>query len=225
MSNLPTQSPTPVEFGERGIIPKSMGDLMQFAEIAAKSKIAPAGMDTPEKIFVCCVFGAENGLSPMQAMRSIIVVNNMPSWRGDAALALALRSGQMLSYDSGFEGEGENRAAFFESMRSGWKAPKRTLFTAADAKRAGLWGKAGPWTQYPQRMMRYRALGFHLRDNYPDVLMGITITEEVADMPAAPRAVVNENNRPTPLLEDLEEATTETPANVADVIEHANEGV
>ncbi len=187
MSNLPTQIPTPVEFGERGIIPKSMGDLMQFAEIAARSKIAPAGMDTAEKIFVCCVFGAENGLSPMQAMRSIIVVNNLPSWRGDAALALALRSGAMLSYDSGFEGEGENRAAFFESMRAGWKAPKRTLFTAADAKRAGLWGKAGPWTQYPQRMMRYRALGFHLRDNYPDVLMGITITEEVADIPTRSR--------------------------------------
>lgn len=196
----------PFEFGERGIILRSVADLMEFATIAHKSKLAPAGMDTPEKIFICCQFGAENGMGPMQSLRCIVVINNMPAWRGDAALALALRRpGVMLSCSKGFEGEKEDRAAYFESTRRGWAQPKRTVFSIASAKRAGLWGKAGTWTTYPDRMMYYRALGFHLRDNYPDVLMGLSIAEEVADIPAAtertekPAIVAND-----PLLIEVE---------------------
>jgi hypothetical protein len=51
----------------------------------------------------------------------------------------------------------------------------------ADAKRAGVWGKAGPWTQYPKRMLGIRARSFALRDVFPDVLGGLDIREEVED--------------------------------------------
>lgn len=33
-----------------------------------------------------------------------------------------------------------------------------STFTAEDARRAGLWGKLGPWSQYPVAMMRARAI-------------------------------------------------------------------
>jgi hypothetical protein len=57
-------------------------------------------------------------------------------------------------------------------------------FSVADAKRAGLWGKSGPWTQYPRRMLQLRARGFALRDAFPDVLKGLVTAEEAQDYPA-----------------------------------------
>ena len=53
----------------------------------------------------------------------------------------------------------------------------------ADAKRAGLWGTPGPWTQYPTRMMLLRARAFAYRDAFPDVLKGIRVVEEEQDAP------------------------------------------
>src|SRR5206468_516947 len=53
----------------------------------------------------------------------------------------------------------------------------------ADAKKAKLWNKVGPWTEYPQRMLQMRARGFGARDGYPDVLRGLISAEEAADIP------------------------------------------
>tara|TARA_R110002020_G_scaffold37892_1_gene114463 strand:- start:30 stop:494 length:465 start_codon:yes stop_codon:yes gene_type:complete len=51
------------------------------------------------------------------------------------------------------------------------------------AKKAKLWGKPGPWTQYPARMLQVRARAMALRDQFADVLSGIHIGEEVRDIP------------------------------------------
>jgi hypothetical protein len=57
-----------------------------------------------------------------------------------------------------------------EAMRFG-------RFTVSDAKTAQLWGKGGPWTQYPMRMLKFRARSFLLRDVYGDALKGIISAE------------------------------------------------
>jgi hypothetical protein len=54
-----------------------------------------------------------------------------------------------------------------------------------DAKRASLWGKSGPWTQYPKRMLQLRARGFALRDAFPDILRGLVTAEEAQDYQTA----------------------------------------
>jgi hypothetical protein len=51
----------------------------------------------------------------------------------------------------------------------------------ADAKRAGLLGKAGPWAQYPARMLALRARGFALRNAFADALRGLITAEEAQD--------------------------------------------
>jgi hypothetical protein len=56
-------------------------------------------------------------------------------------------------------------------------------FSQADAQKAGLWGKSGPWTQYPKRMLQMRARGFALRSQFADALAGLITREEAEDMP------------------------------------------
>jgi hypothetical protein len=54
-------------------------------------------------------------------------------------------------------------------------------FTVADAKKAQLWGKQGPWSQYPSRMLKFRARSFLLRDQFGDALKGMLSREEAGD--------------------------------------------
>jgi hypothetical protein len=82
-----------------------------------------------------------------------------------------------------FEGEGTpNPIAVCVAKRKGRK-PVVAKFSVEDAKRAGLWGKQGPWSAYPKRMMQMRARGFALRDAFPDVLKGLITAEEAQDYP------------------------------------------
>jgi hypothetical protein len=76
----------------------------------------------------------------------------------------------------------EGDTAICVAKRRGRK-PVTAKFSVDDAKRAGLWGKQGPWTQYPKRMLQMRARGFALRDAFPDVLKGLITSEEAMDFP------------------------------------------
>src|SRR5690606_26021257 len=54
--------------------------------------------------------------------------------------------------------------------------------SVADAKAADLWGKVGPWKEYPFRMLRFRARSFALRDTFGDALRGLLSAEEAQDI-------------------------------------------
>ena len=86
----------------------------------------------------------------------------------------------------------------------------------ADAKRAGLAGKSGPWTQYPRRMLQMRARGFALRDAFPDLLRGLVTAEEAMDYPTPtpPREPVQVQVRPKfePTPTDAEPEVPDAPA-------------
>jgi RecT family len=72
----------------------------------------------------------------------------------------------------------KTRTSICQVLRSGRSDPITRSFSVEDAKRAGLWQKPGPWTDYPDRMLMMRARAFALRDAFPDVLMGLYIREE-----------------------------------------------
>lgn len=127
--------------------------------------------------FVAMQAGAEIGLSPMQSIQNIAVINGKPGIYGPAALALVEASGKLTDLEEMVEGQGDQRAAVIVITRVGRK-PRTFKFSVADAKRAELWGKKGPWSQYPDRMLIARARGFALRDVFPDVLLGCTHTIE-----------------------------------------------
>jgi hypothetical protein len=67
--------------------------------------------------------------------------------------------------------------------RKGDPEPIARTFSIEQATRARLIGKAGPWTEYPDRMLRMRARAFALRDAFPDVLKGLRPVEELQDIP------------------------------------------
>jgi hypothetical protein len=127
--------------------------------------------------------GAEIGLPPMQAIQRIAVVNGRPTIWGDAIPALLLSRGFKLN--EFIDGTGEKRKAVCELTRPDG-ADLTRWFSVDDAKQAGLWGKIGPWKQYPDRMLQMRARGYAARDGAADVLAGLYISEEVQDIDPRP---------------------------------------
>jgi hypothetical protein len=181
----------------RGFAPATLTEAIQFSDMLASSSMVPkAYQGKPQDILVCVQWGYEMGLAPMQALQNIAVINGKPSVYGDAAMALVQASSVCEDVEEYFEGEGTtNPVAVCVAKRKGRK-PVTAKFSVEDAKRAGLWGKQGPWQAYPKRMMQMRARGFALRDAFPDVLKGLITAEEAQDYPdeAKPRPVAKPAN-------------------------------
>jgi hypothetical protein len=168
----------------RGLALATMAEAMSFAGMVAKSDFAPKDFKgKPESCLLAIQHGSEVGLSPMQSLQSIAVINGRPTIWGDAALALVIGSPVCEYVRETVDGEGEAMVATCEAKRRGYEKPSFVRFSVADAKKAGLWGKDGPWTQYSRRMLQMRARGFALRDAFPDVLKGLVTAEEAQDYP------------------------------------------
>jgi len=164
-------------FDSQGIKITGISDLERWCKIVAASQLAPKGISSPQAIAVAIQAGMELGLGPMQALQSIAVINGRPTIYGDTALGLVKRHKDFLDH---VEPEPVDGVATVISKRRGCSDIKRT-YSVDDAKRAGLWGKSGPWTTNPNRMLQLRARSFALRDQFPDVLRGVGIAEEVRD--------------------------------------------
>ena len=191
----------PINFGEQGVQLASLEDAFRFANAVAASGFAPRGMEKPEAILVAIQLGAELGLTPMSALQNIAVINGRPAIYGDAALALVRSSGLLEVFREEEIGEAgkDTQGVKVTAKRKGFDEASET-FTVADAKLAKLWAKSGPWTDYPKRMLKFRARGFILRDLFGDVLKGLRTMEEVRDTP-------NEINV-TPLAEKVSRGLT-----------------
>lgn len=177
---------SPINFGSQGVQLASLEDAYRFANAIVASGFAPKGMEKPESVLVAIQLGAELGLTPMAALQNTAVINGRPAIYGDAALALVRASGLLTAYKEEEIGEpGSDGHGYRVTATRGDQTTVET-FTMSDAKRAKLVGKPGPWTEYPKRMLRFRARGYVLRDLFGDILKGLRTVEEARDIPAEP---------------------------------------
>jgi len=184
------EAPRPIiPVGTNGLILQDMESLWRFSTAVAKSGLAPKGIQTAEAVFVAVQMGLEVGLSPMCALQNIAVINGRPALWGDAQLAVVRGTGELEMFVEWYEAGGKQLArnpdnfddtttAVCKLKRRGY-SPREISFSVADAKRAGLWQKEGPWRQYPGRMLRMRARAFALRDEFGDALRGMRAAEEL----------------------------------------------
>ena len=162
------------------LAPQTIEEALKFAEMLSKSNLVPKDFQgNSGNILVAVQWGAELGLQPMQSMQNIAVINGRPSLWGESVIAL-VKASPLCEY---VIEEVTDNGATCKVKRKGELEQVR-YFTVDDAKKANLWGKQGPWSQYPKRMLQMRARSWALRDVFPDVLRGMPIAEELQDMPS-----------------------------------------
>lgn len=192
----------PIAMSGGSLQPKSLTEAVEYAKLIAHSGMIPKQFEgNVGAVLIAIQMGNEVGLPPLAALQNIAVINGRPSLWGDAVLAVVNAHPDCMGVDE-TQGDGWAKCVI---RRRGRSAVERT-FTVDDAKAAGLWGKQGPWTQYPKRMLQMRARGFACRDSFPDALRGIAIAEEVRDydvIDAEPASM----NEPPPAIEPLKDGT------------------
>lgn len=202
----------PTQANGFSLVPRTFEEALKFAEIMASSDLVPSGYKSkPGNILVAIQKGAEVGLSPMASLETIAVINGRASMYGDGPLALVQAHP---AYEWIDESQSTDMAGVCTVKRRG-ETPYTQTFTLEDAKRAGLLGKAGPWTQYTKRMLQMRARGFALRDKFADALKGIIQAEEALDITPSDNILAAQVETPqsAPTLKDkLKAQITETPA-------------
>ena len=174
--------------------PQNVTEAMQMAEMLSKSQMIPKNyQNKPQDTLVAMMMGSELGLHPIQALQNIAVINGKPSIYGDAMLALVQNHSAFGGIQESFD-EAAQVATCIVWRKNGEK--HTVTFSQADAKQAGLWAKAGPWSQYPKRMMTFRARGFALRDQFADALAGLISREEAEDMPERDMGSAQRHEKP-----------------------------
>lgn len=164
------------------LTPGNLEEALAFAAHLAKSELVPKDYrDKPANVLVAIQWGFELGIQPMQSLSSIAVINGRASIWGDLGKAMLLARGYRIQIDDFPVIKAKGQATCTITSPRG-EVTTRT-FTREMAVAAKLWSKEGPWTQYPERQMAWRAFWFAARDAAADVLRGIPGAEENADLP------------------------------------------
>ncbi len=155
-----------------------MGDSWILASKIANTTFVPAALrGKPEAVLACILAGHEAGISPMQALAKIHIVDGRPGMAAELMRALVLRHGHELWYE-----ESSSSLCTAIGKRRGQTRETRVTWTIEDAKRAALSEKDN-WRKYPGDMLIARATGRLCRMIFSDVLAGISYTmEELLDM-------------------------------------------
>lgn len=161
---------------------QSLDTYMQLADKLSKAELVPQQYrGKPNNILVAIQWGMELGLTPMRALQSIAIINGKASIYGDELLGLVKSHPAFRGCE---EKVNDSRATctIKRDVAGEIEVTQRT-FSKDDAVKSKLWGKAGPWQQYPDRMLQMRARGFAIRDAFPDAIKGIITYEELRDYP------------------------------------------
>jgi hypothetical protein len=200
------------------LLPNTYGEAMEMATVIANSEFAPKDYKgKPASVMIAIQMGADVGLRPMQALQNIAVINGRPSIWGDGALALTMSLFEKFEETTRGTWPENDFTAVCTLRRRGWPSDTVREFSVGDAKHAGLWGKTGPWTNYPKRMLQMRVRSWALRDAAADRLMGLILAEEAMDIPDEPMLVGGGSAVP------VEEALDRVPEALRDNLEKAFE--
>lgn len=216
----------------RAIVPTTIDEVYRLSKVIAMAQWAPKSYlidpKTPgrgydeNKIMLGIMHGMELGLTAVASLQSIAVINGSPSIWGDGALAVVQASGLLENFKETplLDAKGNVTGYQCAMKRKGIPTPTLQQFTEADARRAGLLDKSGPWQQYRSRMYQMRARAWAMRDCFADVLRGLSIAEEAMDIPitgeAASPSKVSKLHRATNATAALDAfASPSPPANAA----------
>lgn len=145
---------------------------IEGAKVLYASGLLPSSIKTAQQALYVILTGRDLGLSPVQSLRSINVIQGKIEVAADMQLALFHRHGGRSHW-----AELTNDRAVLV-LAAPWLTESHTeTFTMEDAKRAGLSGDN--WRKYPKAMLRSRAITAGMKSAGFDVLAGAYAEGEI----------------------------------------------
>lgn len=140
-------------------------EIRAFArDIGDAGPMLPKHITSPGAAMAVVYAGAELGLSPMQSIRSLHLVEGRVVIDATTQLAMAKRAGVGVSWE---RSDDEEAVVVLTQGAHSY----RSRYTIQMAQRAGLAGRA-TWQKHPDAMLRARAITAGIRAFCPEVLGG-----------------------------------------------------
>lgn len=171
--------------GAVAVVPTDFDQVWRLASMFASSgeMVPPTYRDNPNACAMAIMWGMELGITPVQSLQGIAVINGRPGVWGDLQLAICKAHPDFEDVLDEVILDVETPIGYRVTATRRGKAPVVREFTIHDAKKARLTEKNGtPWQTYPIRMCFNRARSWALRDQYADALRGIASAEEMRDV-------------------------------------------
>jgi hypothetical protein len=175
----PDDGPVPLESRHRWIV--LLAEVGQLAHAIANTEFVPKALRGDEAAIAAAIlYGDEVGLSPMQSLAKIAVIDGRPALAAEAQRALILAAGHQLWFE-----DMTVTKVTVAGRRAGAEQIVRVTWTMDDAKRAGIAGKQN-WRSYPRAMLIARASAELARSLFADAIGGLAATEELDDIGDTP---------------------------------------
>jgi hypothetical protein len=168
--------------------PQGLEQAMRLADLLARSQLLPASLrGKPSDVLVTLITGHELGLSPMQSVRGMHVIEGKAVMSADLAVALILRRRDVCDFFRLVHSD--DQVAEYQTRRHG-SDPVKMTWSLEQAQKAGLAGKS-TWKAHPAAMLRARCAAALARAVYPDLVLGVYDPDEASEFERPGR-------RPTP---------------------------
>lgn len=171
--------------------------MREQASALVRSGFLPRAVDTPEKALALMQTGRELGIGPMQAIRTIHIIDGKPVMAAEliAGLVLSRHRGATLRVVNTTE-----KLCVVVAARHG-QEPTEFRWTSEDAQRAGLTNKDN-WRKYPRAMLRNRCLAEAARGIFPDCTMGLYDPDELGAVTDASGEPIEETRTRSPTVSE-----------------------
>jgi hypothetical protein len=153
-----------------------VADVAKLSDHIAETEFVPKALrNKPAAIAACILTGRELGIGPMASLKSIHMVQGVPSLSAEYKRARALAAGHQIVVD-----DSNATRCVVRGRRAGSESWLTIQWTMDMANRAKISGK-DVWKQYPQRMLQARATSELCDLLFPDATLGLPTTEELED--------------------------------------------
>lgn len=159
--------------------PRNTDEAWILAGRLFKSQLLPRWITSHEGAYTIMIAGRELGLTSMQSIRSLKMVEGNITMPAELMRARVKRSPSCLYLQLI---EATDKIVTYETHRRGEPHPVRMSYTIEDAQRAGLASKPN-WQRHPRPMLLARGTSGICREVYPEAVIGIheSTSDEVYD--------------------------------------------
>lgn len=173
----------------QAIVARDNAELFRLIQTFMAGTAFPKTIDTPQKAIAAWQIAASLNLPPMVVIQNLAFIHGSISMWGQLPKALAERTGQLTKFKLILFDEKQDVICLANKnlQNDVWGAATQIqrkkgpvneyFFNEIEAKKAGLFGKSGPWTQYKKIMYSRRAVAQGIKFEFPDALMGVPVAE------------------------------------------------